>query len=180
MKHLKFNFDENLREAPEKPEEWLRHIDSINIELKKSSDPLILVRKIGELGTCQRILHKLDEAQANFETALQLIDKNNLGVELEVQNQIRLAHVHQWKKDFSISNKMFSLILENCQKNENLKAYLPFAYQHLGKNLYDQGLFAKALESFEKALKLRIKNHAPTDQVESSRFSIKQTKKKLS
>lgn len=47
-----------------------------------------------------------------------------------------------------------------------------FGLQHRGRVLYDQGVDDAAAADFAEALRLREEQHAPADQIESSRFAL--------
>jgi hypothetical protein len=57
---------------------------------------------------------------------------------MSISQQIRLAHVYQWKKNFNLSNMMFEEILKTCEREEGLGALIDFSWQHAGKNYFDQ------------------------------------------
>lgn len=90
--------------------------------------------------------------------------------------EIRLAHTLQCKKEFKKSNILFSEILNTCRSTPDVAMYLDFAFQHSGKNFFDQKHFKDALANFEEALRLRKTRKAPEDQLQSSEQAILRTK----
>ena len=55
---------------------------------------------------------------------------------------------------------------------------MDFAYQHAGKNKFDQGKYTEALNLFQKALEIRfIKNDR--ELIDSTQLALKITRKKL-
>lgn len=174
-----YHFDEDLRDVPTYPSDLLKHVEKLQQEYKFLKNPTDQIRVLGELGVYLRQLMKLDESERILEQALQLVNQYQLGIKLEAQQKIRLAHVFQWKKDFIKSTQMFSNIIEFCRNNTELNVYYTFALQHAGKNLFDQGQFKEALLHFNEALSLRIKNNYPQDQIDSTKLAIKGTRDKV-
>jgi len=174
--NLDYTFDENLRELPVNPEDMYAYV-SKQLQLYKLADnPLEQTKVLGEAGVYLRILRKLDEAEKYLIEAGNVISQNLLPISVKVSQQIRLAHVYQWKGNFKISNKMFDEILKVCEVEKNLGALIDFSWQHAGKNYFDQKKWPLALEAFEKALKLRKLRGAPQEQIDSSIKSIEKVK----
>ena len=155
--NLNFRFDENLREVPEDADAFKAHIKSLEHSLKSETDPKQQIRLLGETGTYLRILSELDKAEELLVKALKIISDHKMGLRLEVQQKIRLAHVLQWKKDFKQSDQIFLETLQICRTHADVESYLPFALQHMGKNYFDQNRLMEALRCFEEALKIRKK-----------------------
>jgi len=91
----------------------------------------------------------------------------------------RLPHICQWKKAFNLSNSLFDEVIHECTENSQAKSYLDFAYQHSGKNYFDQQQYTKALEHFNMALKIRIEKGSSKDQIDSTELAIRRTKELL-
>lgn len=176
---LSFKFDENLHEVPLDPKALKTHIEDLENLLKATVDKKAQVRILGEIGTYLRCLKELDLAEKTLLRALQIVNENNLGDLLEIQQKIRLAHVLQWQKKFKDSNLLFSEIISKCRNKPQLNAYLDFALQHAGKNFFDQNQLIEALAAFSEALELRKLRKAPPDQIESTELAIQVTKKLL-
>ena len=89
--------------------------------------------------------------------------------------RIRLAHVHQWREEFTDSNALFAQCLSDV---DNLPDQLrSFVHQHAGKNFYDQRRYAEAAEQFAEALRLR--EGADPELVESSRLGLQAARQHL-
>ncbi len=174
-----YYFDENLRDIPLNPENLKTHVEDLWGKFKQQNSPTEQVRTLGEIGVYLRQLNELNEAENILSYALQLISQYNLGLKLETQLKIRIAHVYQWKKDFEKSTLMFSEVIQICRINNELDHFLAFALQHSGKNLFDQGYFQESLLYFDEALAVRLHKKAPDEQIESTRLAIKITKEKI-
>ena len=169
-------FDQDLREVAKEPAVVRAHIELLKKSHESATDIQKRVALLGELGVWLRVLGELDEAEAKLWEALKLIGDHALGVRLRTQQQIRLAHVLQWKKAFAQSDALFADIVARCEQSPELADYLDFALQHAGKNFFDQKRFQEALAFFERALVLRKKRAAPRDQIASTEFAIARTR----
>lgn len=174
-----YHFDENLRDVPDCSNTLQKYVEILQQKYKHLKNPIDQIRAMGELGVYLRQLMKLNEAACIIEEALHLVNHHQLGIKLETQQKIRLAHVYQWQKDFIKSTQLFSDIIESCCQNTELNKYLSFAFQHSGKNLFDQGQYQEALLCFKEALDLRLKNNSPQDQIDSSKLAINVAKNKI-
>jgi tetratricopeptide (TPR) repeat protein len=175
---LDFTFDENLREVPADSESMAAYVEYLRAMPAGNSEEKIMI--LGELGVYSRILGKLDEAELHLGEAILLAQNFPPESRFVIATKIRLAHVWQWQKRFKQSDELFDKIIETCKKVPEIPMLLDFAYQHAGKNYFDQGLWPKALEYFQKALLLRQNRCAPDDQITSAQLSIAETKKRAS
>ena len=171
--------DETLHETAQNPEELFRYIEALKIEILAASDPPKKVRLLGETGVYLRSAGRLDEAEIFLLQALALIETHNLGLKIETQQKIRLAHVYQWQKNFFGSDELFEQVLNTCRQQAEAETYLHFALQHAGKNFFDQQQYKKALVFFEEALKLRNERVCPVDQIESTEKALRAVLRKL-
>lgn len=171
-----FVLTENLRFIPKDPRALKKYIDELKYQAKNTQDISERVSLQGEIGVCLRSLDLFEEAQAILQNVIEIIEKNNLGLRKVIQNKIRLAHVFQETKQFQQSNSLFSEVIQTCRSTDDASPLLHFALQHAGKNEFDQGKYAVALENFEEALSLRLSIAAPLDQVESTQAAIARTK----
>lgn len=178
-KRLEKSFDENLRDIPLDPIGLRSFIGELRQALVKTNEPKKRVSFLGQIGVHLRSLGDLEEAQKYLLEALEIIRENELGIRLEVQQKIRLAHVLQWMRDFKQSDDLFRQIVAVCRSNDEARVYLDFALQHAGKNFFDQHRFDEALILFEEAMQLRVKRKAPQDQIDSAALAIKKTKSLL-
>ena len=168
-----------FHDAPENPEGIKVAIIELLAESSVSTDIKKYVSLLGTVGVHQRSLMLLDEAENTLNEVLEVISKNNLSISLEAQNKIRIGHVYQWQKRFERSNLIFEDVIALCLQNEEASHYLHFAYQHHGKNLFDQERYQEAFDFLEKALRIRLDIDAPLDQLQSSREAIDIVKKYL-
>lgn len=168
-----------FHDSPADPEAIKLKIDELIIESSSTSDIKKYVSLLGMIGVHQRSLMLLDEAEQTLNIVLKTISENNLSTAIHAQNKIRIGHVYQWQKKFEISNSIFEEVIELCKCNKEASLYLHFAYQHHGKNLFDQERYQDAYELFEKALKMRLEMKAPADQIQSTEDAIRVVKKYL-
>lgn len=175
-KRLEIYFDENLRDVAVDPAGLRGYVQELQQSLLTVSDQLQRVRIQGEMGVYLRILGDLGRAEDFLREALQIVQNNNMGIRLEVQQKIRLAHVYQWQKNFEKSNQLFAEVIGLCRTRDEAQFYLDFALQHAGKNHFEQRDFSKALSCFQEALDLRINKKAPQEQIESTQLALQRTK----
>lgn len=178
-KHLEYLVNEQLREIPTYPEDLREYLQKLETSLQEAHDPEKQVSILGEMGVHFRRLDQTDIAKEKLLKALKLIEQNQLGLKKKIQQQIRLAHVFQWEKQYDQSNELFHQIISICRSSSDLRVYLDFALQHAGKNLFEQNRFQEALLMFEEALELRTQRNAPSDQIESTQSAIHTTQKAL-
>lgn len=168
-----------LHEYAEDPEALSRYIELLKNEIKMAVEPIDKVRRLGETGVYLRSAGHLEEAEIYLLQALAIIETYELGLKIETQQKIRLAHIYQWQKNFSGSDELFEEVLNTCRQQNEADSYLPFALQHAGKNYFDQQKYKKALECFEEALKLRIERASPPDQIASTEQALRVTRGQL-
>lgn len=167
-----------FHDYPEDPEDIKLKIREM-LKESATSDIKRYVSLLGMVGVHQRSLMLLDEAEKTLYRVLEVIAENDLSIALYAQNKIRIAHVYQWQKKFDISNAIFEEIINLCETNVEASQYLHFAYQHHGKNLFDQERYQEAHEYFICALKIRIEKNIPSDQLQSTQTAIEIVRKYL-
>ncbi len=168
-----------FHDYPENPEDVSNKIKELIIESENCNDIKKYVSLQGMVGVHQRTLMLLNESENTLRGVLEIISKENLSISLYAQNKIRLAHVYQWQRKFDKSNLAFEEIIGLCSSNEDASQYLHFAFQHHGRNLFDQKKYQEAFEKFECALKIRNEINAPEDQLQSTRAAIEVVKNLL-
>ncbi|MFN8674291.1 MAG: tetratricopeptide repeat protein [Candidatus Sericytochromatia bacterium] len=176
MKNLntKTYFLSNLRPSPENISDYIKHVDFLENTLLKLEQKNEKAKLFSEIGFKKAILENYLDAINYLEKAIKIFEELNLEKNLIVA-KIRLATTFQWAKNFEKANKLFDLILEEINKNTNLIDYKDFAYQHRGKNFFDQFFYEKALDDFEKALEIRnLKNDS--ELISSTILAINTTK----
>lgn len=177
IKRPESHFDDDLRDVPNNPDEWIQFIESLKLRLNSENQPEKQQELIEHIGMAARTLMRLDEAESYLQKALAL-SKDHPKPNRLIQNLVRLAHVYQWKKDFTLAQSLFdqakSLIQENPVSDILLAAY----HQHLGKLYFDQNFYGKAQAEFATALSIRQKISAPRDQLESSQGSYNEALKR--
>lgn len=173
--NLNFNFDKNLHDIPENPKEMELFILEQKQNLASVSDPLKRIKIMMNIGGYSRMLNNLKEAEYFLNEAMNLINKHDMQLKFWVINRIRLAHLHQFKKDYKTSEKAFHEIIEICKSRKEVSSYLHFAFQHIGKLYFDMRKYDLALQSFKGALKIRRKI-GNKNLIESTQFAIHRTK----
>ncbi|WKZ39163.1 MAG: hypothetical protein QY328_12935 [Anaerolineales bacterium] len=174
---ISYAFDENLREYPCNAQDMRRALTWIMERLEANSfEPHQHIRMAGLAGSLARILRDFEIAHRNLEQALRLAriaDEKRF----VTANELRLAHLYQWEKQFGTSTTMFDEIIKNCETDVELEAYLDFAYQHAGKNAFDQGHYEEAETFFKKALQIRSQK-GNADLIESTELAMKAVHKR--
>lgn len=177
MKRPESHFDQDLRDVPNDPREWVKFVENLKLQLNSESRPENQLELMEHIGMAARTLMRLDEAESYLQKAVAL-SKDHPRHSRLIQNLIRLAHVYQWKKDFTQAQSLFdqakALIQENSVSDILLAAYR----HHLGKLFFDQAFYGKALAEFATAFSIRQKTSAPQDQLESSQNSYNEALKR--
>ncbi len=174
-----YSFDQNLRDVLDSVEYAESYVEAQIAFANATDDPKVQVRALGQAGSYLRCLGRLDEAEDCLRRALELVDRHQLEASFRITNQIRLAHVYQWKKKFDVSGPLFQTILTECQSNPRLAGYLSFAWQHLGKHCFDAENYEEAAICFENALRLRKGDGSPPDLIQSSSVALHEAKSRL-
>lgn len=174
---ISYAFDENLHEHPCNEEDMRRALIWIMERIEANSfEPQQHIRMAGLAGSLARILRDFETAHRNLEQALRLAQIANEKRSVTA-NELRLAHLYQWEKQFGTSTTMFDEIIKNCETDVELEAYLDFAYQHAGKNTFDQGHYEEAETFFKKALQIRSQK-GNADLIESTELAMKAVHKR--
>jgi hypothetical protein len=175
---LRLEYDpDTLREIVRVPDELRAARAELTNELDgvdESTDPAGVARLAGQRATISRALGDLDLALADAERAMAAAERTG-NRRIVTVTRIRLAHVHQWREEFTDSNALFAQCLSDV---DNLPDQLrSFVHQHAGKNFYDQRRYAEAAEQFAEALRLR--EGADPELVESSRLGLQAARQHL-
>lgn len=156
---VSFHFDDNLREVPNSPAQMQQAVEFLQFQLNNiDNDTRQKISLLGLIGSYARILHDFSTAKLALTSAFELSDSINDN-RLKVINLVRLGHLYQWQLQYALSEILFEDAIAQCTNNPELKLYLDFAYQHMGKCKFDQAQYKQAQFYFEKALELRkLKN----------------------
>lgn len=158
---LSYYFDAALREVPSAPAEMQQAIHYLRDQLDQPTlEDARRLQLLGRIGVYARILGDYTTAAEMLRAAIGLSEQ--LGNHrAQLVNELRLAHVHQWRGEYTLSNALFPALIARCKQQPALDDYLDFAYQHAGKNAFDQGRYDEALAYFEQAHVLRQQKHDP-------------------
>lgn len=172
------HFDDNLRDIANSPNEMKQAVVFLkSLLLNNDLNVSQRLQIIGLIGVYSRILCDFKTARI-FLTEAIILSKQCDNQKSQISNQIRLAHVYQWERNYAVSDKMFSNAVSLCDKNPQFKPCLDFAYQHAGKNKFDQGKYIEAHDFFQKALQLRlIKNNQ--ELIESNQLALQTVRQRL-
>ena len=174
---ISYAFDKNLREYPCNAQDMRKALTWIIERLEANSfEPHQHIRMAGLAGSLARILRDFKTAHQNLEQALRLAQIANEKKSVTA-NELRLAHLYQWERQFGTSTAMFDKIIKNCETDVELEAYLDFAYQHAGKNAFDQGHYEQAETFFKKALRIRSQR-GNADLIESTELALQAVRKR--
>jgi uncharacterized cupin superfamily protein/ribosomal protein S18 acetylase RimI-like enzyme len=171
------HFDQDLRDVPDSLVEWTAFVEDLKVQLRDENHSDKKLMLFEHIGMAARTLLRFDEAEFYLKKALVLSYGYPSPGRL-VQNLIRLAHLHQWKKEFDKSQMLFDQaksIIDEKSVSEGLQAAY---HQHLGKLYFDWQYYGKAQAEFAVALSIRERIAAPKDQIESSKESLKEALKR--
>lgn len=176
--NLSYTYDDDLNELPEEPSDLNAYADVLishsRLEMEKSESErnwLQISKGLGMAGSLRKMTGQYGDAESLLEYSLNIIALKGLPPTYYVQQSIRLCDV--WKRSGSYEKAINGLsgIIDLCAKDESLHDYLDVALQHLGKAQYSVGNIEAALQSFQKALDLRIKKK-DQDLIDSSQTAI--------
>jgi len=175
---LRLEYDpDTLREIVRVPDELRAARAELTNELDgidENTDPAGVARLAGQRATVSRALGDLDLALADAERAMAAAERTG-NPQVVTVTRIRLAHVHQWREEFTDSNALFAQCIRDVEGlPDSLRS---FVHQHAGKNFYDQRRYAEAAEQFAEALRLR--EGADPELVESSRLGLEAARQHL-
>jgi tetratricopeptide (TPR) repeat protein len=122
------------------------------------------------LGDCKSAKELIEFALARQSGAKRLVDRT--------VTEIRLAQLAQFAGQLVEAQALLDPIIARCRSDPALESLLDFALQHQGKVLFDQGLFATALDCFNEALELRRIKQLP-DLIASTELAIATTTREL-
>ncbi|MEM8533251.1 MAG: hypothetical protein AAGF95_20590 [Chloroflexota bacterium] len=175
---VSYDFDEQLREVPRNPSAMQQALDWLNTRISDAElDAVQRIRYYGLIGVYARMLHQYETAIDALQIALSQAAQQQ-HERLVVMNQIRLAHVYQWQGRHDESDALFDQIIQTCLTNPRVADYLDFAYQHAGKNAFDQADYLTAIRYFEQALVLR-KTQGNTELIESTELALSLTQQRM-
>lgn len=183
MKHPPFNlnyrFGADLREIPEDSSSMQAYVDLLIQKVREIPSPSpngdgarSLVKLLGEIGAYAKILGKLDAAERALEKSLSLIDRYQLGIEIWAVHTLRYADVLRFRGQALEAETAFRSVLEMRQRDPSLADIEDFAWQHLGKLLFDQADWKGAEGAFQRALELRKSKNSP-ELLASTEFALR-------
>ena len=167
---MSFSFADDLREVPTNATAMQQGVKELYRMLKTdaSSEKSYDIRST--LGVYERIQNNLTVSKEHLEICLDYYSKVEDEIKILI-NKIRLAHTHQWAKDFSLANELLHQALQLSQSHPRFIRHQDFVLQHFGKLRYDQGLYREAEDFFNKALLLRQKKGI-AELIVSTEFSL--------
>ncbi|MBC7465740.1 MAG: GNAT family N-acetyltransferase [Bdellovibrio sp.] len=176
VKFPDYTFNGELREVPKNREDLDYFIEDLSKRLATETNQEDRRYLLENLGTACRIDGRLADAETYFLKALNL----SIAVDISamIRNQIRLAHVYQWQKEFEKAHAMMAQAKALANENKMSESLRAAFHQHKAKIYFDQGFYGLAVCEFELALKIRTNSMAPIDQLESTRLSLAESKKR--
>lgn len=135
-------------------------------DLGDQRSTLALGEKVGLL----RVLGRLDEA---FDTANEALRLARLGGDREalLLARLRRAQVLQFRGELDKA----LIELDDCVTESQARDWVRvegYALQHRGKVRFDRDELAEALRDFKDALTVRVRNHAPSDEIDATMLAI--------
>lgn len=178
--NMKYSMLDNLKEEADDIGEMNKGILFILEKANEQSHQVDRASLLSLAGTYQRITWQLEESEKSLKEAYQIFKDNRVLLSLVVST-LRLGSVYHWMGKYAKAEKLITQALDICSKSsaEDVRYYLSFAYQQLGKCKYDQHLYNEAEKYFLKSLDLRILL-GDMDLIESTRQALKINQQKLS
>lgn len=125
-------------------------------------------RLYGQRCVLLRLLGDLDEALVAARLSLRYSGDDPALVTLA---GIRLAQVHQWRREYAVADGIYTQALEGAET----AGYRSFAYQHAGASRYEQGDADTAIRYFESAVRLR--SAGPADLLAVAEIALEAARK---
>jgi GNAT superfamily N-acetyltransferase len=172
-------FDKDLRDHPQSHSEWKTYVADLQVRFSRENAPLLQLEILEYWGMALRTLGRLDEAEETLVKALGLA-KSIAPHSRVVQNMARLAHVYQWQGEFQKAYELYRQIKVIVKEKPISKGLTAALHQHLGKVFFDEGYLGAAQAEFAVALKMRELLRVPEDQIESSRSSLAEARRRRS
>src|SRR5262249_25865864 len=141
---------ETLRELVEEPDELREIRDRLTEKLDTATDNATRARLLSLRAVASRILGDLSKALSDGKLALAHAEATGELRRIAIA-QARLAHVLQWRGDFTEADRLFGLA-NSPELPDRLRATM---HEHAGRSSYDQGRYMEACNHFERALELR-------------------------
>lgn len=175
---VSYHFNNNLQEVPNFPNQMAQAVAFLKARLQlREIHVTERLNMLGLVGVLARILGDLATAQLYLITAIALSEQIGNHAS-KLINQLRLAHVYQWQRQYTISNNMFTTLVELCEQDSRFTTYLDFVYQHAGKNAFDQYQYRTAEALFQKALTLRLQKQ-DQELISATELALKITQQQL-
>lgn len=183
--NISYGYDEDLNELPENPNDIEAYADLLiarsRVEMEKPAlerNWLQISKSLGMAGSLRKMTGQFGDAEKLLRFSLHIIDQHELKTAYKVQQNIRLCDV--WKRTGAYEDALQGLteIIDLCSRGESLYQYLDVAIQHLGKIHFSLGNIEIALQSFERALNLRLKKK-DQNLIDSSQHAIEACRLKL-
>lgn len=141
---------ETLRELVEDPDELRELRDRLTDKLNGASDNPTRARLLSLRAVVSRILGELGKALADGKLAVAHAEATGQLRRIAIA-QARLAHVLQWRGDFTEADRLFALA-NSPELPDRLRATM---HEHAGRSCFDQGRYIEACNHFERSLDLR-------------------------
>ncbi|GHJ45070.1 hypothetical protein Cs7R123_24120 [Catellatospora sp. TT07R-123] len=141
---------ETLRELVDSPDELREIRDKLTEKLTPATDNPTRARLLSLRAVVSRILGDLSKAMSDGKMALVHAEATGELRRIALA-KARLAHVLQWRGDFTEADKLFAEA-NSSELPDRLRATM---HEHAGRSCLDQGRYMEAFNHFEKALELR-------------------------
>ncbi|MEC4813432.1 MAG: tetratricopeptide repeat protein [Scytonema sp. PMC 1069.18] len=175
---VSYHFNSNLYDVPNKPLQVQKAVEWLQSQLtNNANDTHKKIEILGLIGVYSRMLRDFSTARHALSSAIELSESIG-SLPHKTVNLIRLAHVYQWQKQFSLSETLFEEVFAYCSNYSELEPYIDFAYQHFGKCKFDQAQYKEAQYCFEKALEIR-KSKGDHFLIESTQLALDEALRRI-
>jgi len=144
----------SLRAQPVDAVAMLAHARSLQTQAMQHTDRAQGARCASEAALLFVLLDHHDDARELFYFALARQPASERLYDRTV-TQLRFAQLLQFAGQLAESESLLANLVARCRGEPSLHPLLDFALQHLGKVLFDQGEYGRALDRFREAMALR-------------------------
>lgn len=165
--------DDTLSEHPVNKSDFLKTIRELDVKITSTLTAAEKGKLLSKSGVFYRIYGDLSRSEICLNESMKLLKNEKDGIEYKT-TELRLAQTYQKQNKTKESLIILEKLERECIKNAKLEKLTDFVFQHKAKVYFDISEYDKAMQYFEKALKIRLEK-GDTKLIESTEFAIEIT-----